>query len=346
MRKNVGSSLVEYALPLALIGVVVGMGLISIFSGDNLLGFITSTTNVQYDKATQKAVFNKNVEETALINDSVSELTSENKMTDCLDGFCKLNLGSVVLNGIPENFNEFIETAGASGGSDKIAELMTQIADQLEAEGLEKESMQVKKLAVMGHNMAAMQKSVEKIVNDCNNDTKCIEKYGNMIAPKPEGYDETYGNYDTDMKYKDFATSSIVGGFRNLKESVSPVYNIALNHDRPASEFVDTLDSITANGKISQETKNVIKELAWDIGVIGEDFQNNVEFLADGWFDGALLLSEATFYDPLTTKTTKEKNPTDVVSNFINYKASKITHFDSALICVAGMNRDSGSRCH
>lgn len=346
MRKTNGSSLVEYALPLALIGLVVGLGLFYLSSGDKFIQFITSTSDVKYDSTTQKAVFNKNLEPAALINDSASEDPPENMLTDCINGECTLDLGSIVLTGIPENFNEFIETAGASGGSDKVSELMSQIAQQLEAEGLKKESEQVKKLAVMGHNIAVMQKSIEELVNSCNNDAACINNAGNNVVPKPDGYDETYYPYDASLQYKDFAGSTNLGGIKNLQMSDFATYTEMLSRDKISAEFINTLDSINSNNGISQDVKNIIQELSWDIGVIGEDFQNNVEFIAPEWFDKYSLLSPGTFFDPITLQERVEPIPQDPISNFNNYKASKITHFDSALICVSGENTDSGTSCH
>lgn len=343
MRNNNGSSLVEYALPLALIGLVVGMGLLYISSGGNMIKFVTSSAKIQFDPITQKAVLDQNQEESALINDSIA---NQNSSSECTNGLCKLDLGSIVLTGIPENFNDFIETAGASGGSDKVSELLSQIAQQLEAEGLTKEAEEIKKLASIGHNIAMMQKSIEELVVSCNNDPTCIENAGTKLVPKPDGYDETYFPYDSSSKYKDFGGSTNIGGIKNLQMYDSAVYNEMLSRDKLSAEFVDTLDSINTNNSIPQDIKNVIKELAWDIGVIGEDFQNNVEFMAAEWFDSYSLLSPSTFYDPITLQERVEPIPQDAISNFNNYTASKITHFDSALICVSGENTDSGTKCH
>lgn len=343
MRNNIGSSLVEYAFPLALIGLVVGMGMLYISSGGKMLNFITSSSNIKFDSIAQKAVLDQNGEETPLINDCT---LNNNSKTECLDGLCKLDLGSVVLTGIPEDFNVFIETAGASGGSDKVSELMSQIAQQLEAEGLTKESEEIKKLASIGHNLAVMQKSIEELVKSCTNDAVCIKNAGNNLVPKPDGYDETYYPYDANSQYKDFAGASILGGIKNLQTHDPAVYTEMLSRNKLSAEFINTLDSINANNSISQDVKNVVQELSWDIGVIGEDFQNNVEFMAAEWFDSYSLLNPGTFYDPITLQERVEPIPQDPISNFNNYKASKITHFDSALICVSGENTDSGTQCH
>lgn len=47
MKKDKGSDLVEYAIPLALIGLVVGVGLYNLFSNNTLLNYIMGSFNMQ-----------------------------------------------------------------------------------------------------------------------------------------------------------------------------------------------------------------------------------------------------------------------------------------------------------
>ena len=47
MKKGKGSNLVEYAIPLALIGLVVGVGLYNLFSNNTILNYIMASFHMQ-----------------------------------------------------------------------------------------------------------------------------------------------------------------------------------------------------------------------------------------------------------------------------------------------------------
>ena len=47
-----------------------------------------------------------------------------------------MTLGSIELDGIPDDINEYISTSGSSGSTNLLANLVDQVADQLEEAGL------------------------------------------------------------------------------------------------------------------------------------------------------------------------------------------------------------------
>lgn len=50
----------------------------------------------------------------------------------CDSGNCTIDFGSYILQGVPEKLQDYTFANGASGGMDKMVNLMMQIADQLE----------------------------------------------------------------------------------------------------------------------------------------------------------------------------------------------------------------------
>ena len=339
--KNKGQNLTEISI---ILGLVVLVGIISLtFLGDSVSDLLSNS--VHKSKNYKPFDWGSTTSSSSSSTSTTSTTASpSNPIKNCIDNSCSIDFGSVQLTGLPEDFNYFIETSGASGGTDMLSDLLSQIAQQMEEQGLTEESDQIKKLSSIGHNMAVFQKSVEELINTCNYDAACIKAHQDDIVPMPAGYDDTYFPYPDAINYEGMALSGIVGGMRNNINTL--MFTSALNKGYPSANFVDTLDTIVDNKNISQDTRNLINELSWDIGVIGEDFQNNVEFLSPSFFGDINKLADNTFFDPLTSKETKYNSPSDAVDNFSNYNASKVTHFDSALICAAGQNKDSGTKCH
>ncbi|MEW5821096.1 MAG: hypothetical protein AB1782_12965 [Cyanobacteriota bacterium] len=342
MIKNKGSNIVEYVVPVALIGIVVGMGLFYMYEQGTLRDFVISSSNINFDSTTQKASLNNNSNPDEPLINQVVPATPDNPITSCENGICKIDFGPISLSGLPENFNDFVETSGASGSVDMMASLLDQIANQLLDDGLKNEYNDIKKLANIGHNLAAVENEIEKMIKNCNYNKACIDSFADKPFPMPENFDITVTG---DLAYKTYAeagSAGVIGGTRNLTgNNVSGI----LETGRLAPHFIETLDRVTKDSDISQDTRNLIKELSWDIGVIGEDFQNNLEYMSS-WYDSHTLLTPSTFYDPITYSKISEPVPPDAISNYQTYNASKVTNFDSALICAAGQKSDSGSKCH
>ena len=164
--------------------------------------------------------------------------------------------------------------------------------------------------------MANYQQSIEAKVKNCNGDYKFVK---DLLA---SNIDRSIINVGEAIRASLHDQKSFK---RNLSNSV-------------AYQFIDEMNKITQDPNLSQSDINIIKELVWDIGVIGEDFQNNAS--AIGGSKGN------AFYDPLTGEETWDQITTDPTENFLNYNASKITHFDSALICASNSNEDTGTDCH
>lgn len=345
--RNKGNSLIQYAIILALLGLVTA----PMFSGlgQTVVQCFQDYTNVWTNS---NQTLSSNVEETlnatAVAQNTTLQSTYKPAVlpeTDikpsCSNGTCQIDIGGVSINGIPENFNTLVETSGAAGGTEKIATILMSLAENLEDQGFSSESEEIKKLAVYGHNIAVIEKEFENIINACNYDGECVENFKNNFNYVPTGYDETYGSFPlSDKKFYLNKTITIGEAYKN-KQNNLPTFNNLKNAGYTSYLFIDQLDTILESSTLSDEAKGVVKELSWDIGIIGEDFQNNICFVS-GYQENECLKT----YDPFTG----ESIPSDVTSAdkepLKNYKASKITHFDSSLICAASNYSDNGVKCH
>jgi hypothetical protein len=355
--KNKGSNLVEYVIPVAVIGLVIGTSMFYMFHDGKMLNYLGGSGDTAYDEASNKIVINQNPEpeDLSLVNPPPGFLdgTPDAPQKACQDNLCTIDYGTFVLKNVPSNFNDFVQTAGASGGSEMISNLLTQIANQLENEGQLQDSLEVMKLASLGHNIAAIEKSIETMVNDCNHDTACVQSYlhyyhdengsiqyiNNEPFPRPEGIDDRFYDYPSNLKYHDAIYLSTIGMMQNNKKEKPSSYTRHLNDGYYSASYIEQLESITNNSNLSDDMKGVIRELSWDLGIMGEDFQNMLSFMTNP-------SDTQGYFDPLTGESTSSTKPENVVDSFQNYNASTVTNFDSALICSAGYNEDTGSFCH
>ncbi|MEW5819540.1 MAG: hypothetical protein AB1782_05065 [Cyanobacteriota bacterium] len=175
MKKNKGSNLAEYVIPIALIGIVAGLGLYYLISNDNFSNFISSSGNMQKNKNNSSLTINPNVEETDIVANTYSgssndENTSnnepaspENPVKQCSGGTCTIDYGSFVLTGVPGNFSDFVQSSGSSGGTEELASLLDTLATI--ADGLDPpmDSSIIKRLANAGHDMAKTERSIETL---------------------------------------------------------------------------------------------------------------------------------------------------------------------------------------
>lgn len=267
----------------------------------------------------------------------------DQSMKQCDGGVCTINFDDISLTGIPENFNEFVETSGASAGTDKMAELIEQLANQLANDGKSEEAKQIMQLANLGHNLAVLQNYAESIVVSCNNDKACIQAEFQSTMNMPDGYNVSASPFPDNVTYEELCESLFdIGRARNYKTENPDEYNTNLSNNRLAYVIVDQFDTIMDNPTIDDSIKGILTELYWDIGTVSEDFDNNLNFLVMDSSDSC------EHYDPVTGEVIYVKSGTDPFADFQSYAASKITHFDSSLICGATIdtNADSGTSCH
>lgn len=340
MRKYKGSALLDYVLPLALVGIVVGLG-IYYGSSNGLLGnFIASSTGQKSDTSSGKIVVGEKPADPSTLLSNVSNAgskgTPDAPTVNCSNGSCIINYGSFVLEGIPADFNEFVQTNGTSGATDKLSSILEQIALQLNNDGYDSDIVNtIMKLANNGHTMASIEKTFEQEFKNCGTDAQCI--YDLMYTtPRTPNVPLTATTELRDVLYHGL---TVGGAFADYTED--PVaFQEKLAEGRNTHQFVDNLQKILAEDSLPGEVKGVIRELCWEIGIMGEEFQNNV-VIATGYNGNET-------YDPITGENLVYKAPenADFIQFFHDYKASTITNVNSALICAAGYKDDTGIICH
>lgn len=317
---NNGQNLSEFGILLLILAVVAVIGLTLL--GQNVFKMFRTTTakTLNYDP-----IGMGNISE---VPAGTLGGTPDKPVKQCNGKICIIDFGNFILNGMPADFNEFVETGGSSGGTDTLSNLIDQIAQQLEKSGKPDESLEFKKLANIGHNLAAIQKEIEKEIKNCKGDITCMRNLENKTFPKPPGYDETYGALPAGKSYFDMRNACNIG--------------LAMNShsDYLAQDFVDQYKKLMNISGVDDNIKGVVRELTWDIGTIGEDFENNYSYIQWGGSYNHQLI------DPLTGQFYTEPSPTNVINNFEKYRASKITNADSALICASGWRSDNGVNCH
>lgn len=339
----------DYVLPMALVGVIVGVSLFALGDSDLLSRFISNSLNgktqdgmMVIDGAPTINPYTKAV----TVIDSSGQSGDNNLPPTSTDSVIAISGGTIdfgqfQLSGIPDDFNSFVETSGAAGGTDKLSSLILQIADQLEQDGQLQESADLKELASLGHNIATFQKAYEDLYKTCNYSATCInqevEAQGTSIFDGYE-FDTTYASvpYDTDPLY----TVSL-GEMRMLQQNQGITQH--LQAGSYSALMMTKFDQIMNNPQLDPVTKNVVEELYWDIGTISEDFETTISRIVK-----EQETANPPSYDPLTGETyTPEAATQRTFEEYLtSYRASSITNLDSALICAAGKHQDTGTKCH
>lgn len=145
-----GSNIVEYSIPLAVVGVMIGLTLYSFSANDVLKNLVTTSIGGSIANDGSLTVGHKSVNGNIIQNNNPNnnpnnqpEVENENpnqtppdntNETNCSAGTCTLDFENFKLTGVPEDFSSFIKSNGVSGAEDVIGSLFKQIADQLATE--------------------------------------------------------------------------------------------------------------------------------------------------------------------------------------------------------------------
>lgn len=251
---NKGSALAQYSIIIALIAI----GLVPVFFvfGKN----ISSSFNALYQGLSgQEAPLTNDENPVNTATQSTTKATPENPVKNCVNGECSIDFGDFVLTGIPDSFDMFIQTQGTSGGTDKIVDLLTQIASQLQQEGLSSEASEIIKLANSGHSIGAIEKIYEDVQKTCNFDKDCIV---NQITTL-EAQDATHVNSLDNMDLPAY-----------LSQYMSDPELIKSNLPATAINFIESYLSVMNNPDIKDSTKGIVGELSYNIMQMANTFHN------------------------------------------------------------------------
>jgi hypothetical protein len=229
-------------------------------------------------------------------------------------GYHELSIGDYTFSDLPDDFNEYVKGNGVSGGTELLSTLLLQIAEKLEREDYGPEANDIRRLSNFGHNIAAIQEEVEKMVQDCKYEDSCITNHLNNVFPVPENYDSSISSLGADIRYTHAIDSSIIG------DETSYLYNKNredYNGTPIVVHYTDLWNSIKDNPNIPDDAKGLVDQISRHLGSISMDFHNSTD-VKDGKGSAADLR---------------------------NYNAPQITNLDSSLICATGQGEDSGIHC-
>lgn len=166
--KNKGQNLVEIIIIIALVS------LVSVFAFSLLGGNINDILSVSNTKFKEFNPFGTNTADdtetspspTAIPSAPTGPASIDNPIRDCTDSMCSIDYGSIVMTGIPEDFSEFIETAGPAAGSDTINSILDSIIELAEKGEIDVDLAALKVLSDKGHTLADREKGVETFLNE------------------------------------------------------------------------------------------------------------------------------------------------------------------------------------
>lgn len=155
-----GNSLTQYAI-------IIGLVSICIIPAYFLLGknIVEQLTNFGVLLGTDEVTNNSSGTgaSTSLINnDKIVKdptVTNPDVKTSCTKDSCTIDFGEYTLTGIPDNFGEFIETAGSSGGTDVLVDILKQIAKNPDLTS--EQANLIEQLANKGHSLSSIEEMIE-----------------------------------------------------------------------------------------------------------------------------------------------------------------------------------------
>lgn len=347
--KQKGASLAQYAIVIA----IVSVGIIGVYS---MLGQqIVKQLNL-YLKAFQDNNVKISNNAKIITQNPGGALTKPGQwnggpgkppVSKCTNGVCDIDFGDYILSGIPENFNDFTHSNGASGANDKIYSLYMQLANQLETNGDLAGAQGFRDLANVLKFMVDNQKKMEDLAKSCQAKTSprdCFNdsfQAGSMpisfpvelknILAEPGPYDTLY------FSVSNMFGAASIGSARSILSSDYGSYPYSF----PSEAFIAKYDEIINNSKFSNNLKGIAKELFLTVHDINEE----VIYKTSAYQTGENL--EILRFDPLTGNELSSKiYTTSNISDLINLKIEGNNSITNALKCASQNYQNAQTVCH
>ena len=184
MNKNKGVSLAEYGIIIAL----VALSLLPIYFllGQNIIDYLKNYSNAVTDINTS---LDENTDPTkvSILSETVKagdlNGTPADPVMSCANNICAIDYGSIVLNGIPANFGEIVETTGTAGGTEEIIALLEQVAEQKseDPKTTEQELIDLQNLIARGKEIVEIEKVYDSFMEDLLSDVNGLVDARNSI---------------------------------------------------------------------------------------------------------------------------------------------------------------------
>lgn len=278
--------------------------------------------------------------------------TPSKPVADCTNGTCIIDLGPLLLNGVPENFGTFVETSGSSAGTDSISSMFDQIAEYFKSQNNSAGYDAYKKLANLGHALATVQNAYEDVAESCKtspNYNTCISTQGNAInTSRPtlnanvSAYLPNYSSGSMNL----LAFSNLEAG--RLNKMSSPGFFNSVKTENPSFAIIDAYDQAVATPGLTPELKNITDKLLRNMGDLSyyntHRFQNAI--LSGLSAPGGSNMSSQ--WDPVTGNSIGNVSwpPAASADDLLHPQTSLNTNIVSALMCTAGSNYTNGAECN
>lgn len=333
--RHKGSSIIEYIIPLALIGIVAGLTITYFVTNGTLLNFFSGTSNATTNTSTGTMVLNQNPDNSgALIselNNSASPQagslggTPQAPVKQCQGSNCNIDFGDFILSGIPSDYDEFVESAGNSGTTDQLASLFQQIADQLETQGDTFNAQRFKDMANLGHFIGDFQ---ENILTEISLDVEAM-KNGTIKLVQDQ-------NHMADLPAE---VAHLLPDYQKITSGKTNTQNLAFNNT-----FLGIVDT-------SASTSNAGGALAAIYGDIMNDSNVGAELKATTkQIFNAMNTNSQDFYDNVYHFQNGGPYETDyfidnAFKNLTKPDSSNIANLNSSILCASAGLTDDGNSC-
>lgn len=343
-----GSSLVQYAIILSTIGVVgiavfwnLGSEINSMFN--KYLASYTKNNEAISKNATQQSVSTGSIKKGDLGG------TPDQPKSMCTGNMCTIDYGELVLNGIPEDYGNFLATTGSSGTSDKIIDLISQIGQQLAAQGDIEGSKDFQDLANLGHMSAKHQANIENITQNCinnaSNKVDCIKQalYQRETLPLNDNVKDLLPLYGDESYYLGVHSTAVMHmGYVKREQLNDPSNYNTYTKIIASTKMLDIYEKIMNDPKYSPTIKSVSKEIILNYNKNAEPLNS---YLYSVLHDGG-----AADYDVYSIETGELISTTNISlsdpNQILHPNTSTISDLHSALVCATGQYDDTGKACN
>jgi hypothetical protein len=333
-------------LPTAIVGLAFGLALWWLVDNYSILGFISGSSNAEMQITTGQGIINP-------LKSSELDLpvSPNNPETTCDGTTCTIDFGEFVISGIPENFAQYVNDNKSSGGTDKLMEMLEQIATHLEDNGDKRGAEEFRDLANLGHYIAELERIVEgtALANSSTGDpVRNFQDDMNVIGmdPLPPEIAHLIPDFNETMQ-ADFKNYIRVGEAKHTQLTDNADFTSRLTSD-PSIAFVNVLDGILADPKYSDAMKGVAKTVAQSLEELSYTHDINTELLFKA---GSSFEITGRVYDVTTGAIARQTTYNDAthtitdLSGILEPQVSFGTDFESVIMCAGGYRNDTGTSC-
>ena len=252
MRIYKGNTIAQYAIIILLVGIVVSQAFSLV--GINLVDIFSKYKDGYSDMSSKMSV---NANEEAL-NVHMGNIKAgdyngsyDNPEKRCFEGVCAIDFGTVVLNNVPQNFSEIVETTGTSGATETIIAMIEQLKDQVaEDPANTEEVVAIQKLIDRGMEIVKIEKEYDSFMSNY------IASIDGFVNAKIEN-----GLYDDNqVKYIKDPACSASGDWKNQYGTYCPDIPIGKNDQA----YLDMAKAINSQYKDMLNSRSATRSLVTD----------------------------------------------------------------------------------